>query len=250
MTEYKQKKILNVGDCTRYHAERQPERIATIYEDRETNYAQYDTYASQVANGLIALGIKPQERVAFLGKNSDLHAQLQMGTGKSNTVWTPVNWRLAAPEIQFIVDHCDARVLFVSEEYIGAIKSIRDQLPKLEHVFVLEGQTDEWPNFEAWRDSQDTTDPMVPVDRQDVCFQLYTSGTTGRPKGVMLTNEGVFAAWGDEPPSQEILDFAERHLDGSGRKCHFAYDQPELPPLRQWRNVPERAWRWHFGDPS
>lgn len=206
MTEYKQKKILNVGDCTRYHAERQPEKIATIYEDRETNYAQYDTYASQVANGLIALGIKPQERVAFLGKNSDLHAQLQMGTGKSNTVWTPVNWRLAAPEIQFIVDHCDARVLFVSEEYVGAIKSIQDQLPQLEHVFVLEGQTDEWPNFEAWRDSQDTTDPMVPVDRQDVCFQLYTSGTTGRPKGVMLTNEGVFAAWGDEPPSQEILD--------------------------------------------
>jgi acyl-CoA synthetase (AMP-forming)/AMP-acid ligase II len=206
MTGYKQEKILSVGDSTRYHAERTPDKIATIFEDRETTYGEYDRYVSQVANGLIALGINPQDRVSYLGKNCDYHAQIQMGTGKSNTVITPVNWRLAAPEIQYIIDHSDARVLFVGEDFVGAIKSIRDQLPKLEHIICLEGPTDEWPGFAQWRDSQDDTDPMVPVDRQDICFQLYTSGTTGRPKGVMLTNEGVFSGFGDAPPSQEILD--------------------------------------------
>jgi len=206
MTEYKQAKILSVGDSTRYHAERTPDKIATIFEDREVNYTDYDRYCSQVANGLIVLGVKPQDRVAFLGKNSDFHAQLQLGTAKANAVWTPVNWRLAAPEIQYIVDHCDARILFVGEDFVGAIKSIRDQLPKVEQIFVMEAPNGDWPGYQEWRDSQDDTDPMVPVDRQDICFQLYTSGTTGRPKGVMLTNEGVFAGFGDAPPSQEILD--------------------------------------------
>ena len=79
MPEYKLKEAFNVGDSARYHAERTPDKIATIYEDRVTTFAQLDRYGNQVANGLIKLGVKPQERVGYYGKNTDYHPQILSG---------------------------------------------------------------------------------------------------------------------------------------------------------------------------
>ena len=75
---------------------------------------------NRVANGLKALGVKPHERIAYLGKNSDIYFELLLGAMKANVVMAPVNWRLAAPEIAFIVADCKAPVLFVGPELRGA----------------------------------------------------------------------------------------------------------------------------------
>ena len=116
MPEYKLKEAFNVGDSARYHAERTPDKIATIYEDRVTTFAQLDRYGNQIANGLIKLGVKPQERVGYYGKNTDFHPQILSGVSKANAVLVPVNWRLAPPEVQFVLDDADVKVLFVSSE--------------------------------------------------------------------------------------------------------------------------------------
>ncbi len=75
---------------------------------------------NRVANGLKALGVRPHERIAYLGKNSDIYFELLIGAMKANVVMAPVNWRLAAPEIAFIVADCKAPVLFVGPELRGA----------------------------------------------------------------------------------------------------------------------------------
>jgi acyl-CoA synthetase (AMP-forming)/AMP-acid ligase II len=165
--------------------------IAFEFEGRQTSFAEFDDLTNRVANALIALGVRQCERIAYLGKNSDVYFELLLGAMKANVVMTPVNWRLAAPEIAFIVADCKAPVLFVGPECVAQLRSIRDQLPELRLVIATEGGAPEWQDYAGWRDAQAASDPRVGIDRQDVAIQLYTSGTTGKPKGAMLSHANL-----------------------------------------------------------
>jgi acyl-CoA synthetase (AMP-forming)/AMP-acid ligase II len=84
-----------LGDIPRYWANKRPDHACTVFQDRVTTQADFDRYSSQVANGIIEAGVKPQSRVGFLGKNSDLYFQLLFGAAKANAVVVGINWRLA-----------------------------------------------------------------------------------------------------------------------------------------------------------
>jgi len=163
---------------------------ATVFEfeGRSTSFAQLDVHTNQIANGLIALGVKPHERIAYLGKNSDLFFELLLGAMKANVVMAPVNWRLAGPEIAYIVEDCKAAVLFVGPEFVDQVRSIKSQIPSVRHIMTTEGGAPDWTDVPAWRDTQSKDDPGVAITPNDVAIQLYTSGTTGRPKGAMLSH--------------------------------------------------------------
>jgi acyl-CoA synthetase (AMP-forming)/AMP-acid ligase II len=181
----------NLADMVRVLARSRGKEIALEFEGRQTSFAEFDVLTNRVANALIALGVRPRERIAYLGKNSDVYFELLLGAMKANIVMTPVNWRLAAPEIAFIVADCKAPVLFVGAECVAQVRSIRKQLPELRVVIVTEGDAAEWQSYEAWRDAQDASDPKVEISRSDVAIQLYTSGTTGKPKGAMLSHANL-----------------------------------------------------------
>jgi acyl-CoA synthetase (AMP-forming)/AMP-acid ligase II len=205
MPEYRIKQAFNVGDSVRYHAERTPDKVATIFEDRITTFAQVDRYSNQIANGLARLGVGRQERVGYYGKNSDYHPQIMAGVNKLNAVLVPVNWRLAPPEVQYVMDNADVKVLIVGREFAGLVETLIDNLPRLETVLVMDGPYKNWGDFAEWRDAQDATDPGIEVKPRDVYVQLYTSGTTGKPKGVMIPNDAAYLGWTGEPPDPEPL---------------------------------------------
>jgi fatty-acyl-CoA synthase len=175
-------------DVVRNQARVQGDDIAFDFEGRITRFADFDRRTNQVANALKALGIAPGERIAYLGKNSDSYFELLVGAMKANIVMVPVNWRLAGPEVAFIVEDCKAPVLFAGPEFISLIRGIRAQLPSVRHVITTEGGASEWQDFTAWRDAQSTDEPHVAIGPQDIALQLYTSGTTGKPKGAMLSH--------------------------------------------------------------
>ena len=95
----------------RERAKSRGDAIAFEFEGRQTSFAEFDVNTNRVANALVALGVKPGERIAYLGKNSDIYFELLLGAMKAGIVMAPVNWRLAGPEVAFIVDDCKAPVL-------------------------------------------------------------------------------------------------------------------------------------------
>jgi fatty-acyl-CoA synthase len=185
--------IRSLADLARVQATRQPDAIAFHFEGRETTFAAFHAQSSQIAQALLAQGVKAGERVAYLGKNSDRYFEALVGAAKIGAVMTPVNWRLAGPEIVYILNDCAARVVFVGEEFTDAMQAIRPELAHAALFVLMEGAAPGFAAYDAFRDAQPAIDPGHQPALEDVCLQLYTSGTTGRPKGAMIPTRGIVA---------------------------------------------------------
>ncbi|QNE30891.1 fatty acid--CoA ligase [Sphingomonas sp. NBWT7] len=162
------------GEALARHAVERPDQVALRFEDRVTDYATFDAHASQIANGLIAMGMRKGDRIAYLGKNSDWAVELALGVARAGMILVPVIWRLAPAEVNSILADSGAEILFVEPAF--------ERLFPVPTVIVLDN------GFAQWRDAQSAVPPAVSVDEDDVVLQLYTSGTTGAPKGVMLSH--------------------------------------------------------------
>lgn len=185
--------IQTLADIPRHHARIRGTLTAQIFAGRQTTFAEFDRRTSQVANGLIADGNRPQARVGFLGKNSDRYFELLFGACKANVVVVGINWRLAVPEIAYILNDAECETLFIGAEYTALANVLQKECPRLRHIIAMDGDHPAWPAFDSWRGSRDDTDPRVPTAADDDVVQLYTSGTTGHPKGVQLTNANFHA---------------------------------------------------------
>ncbi|MCE9521930.1 MAG: long-chain-fatty-acid--CoA ligase [Alphaproteobacteria bacterium] len=182
-----------LSDISRQQAKKRGNSVAMHFQGRDTTYAALDKQTSQVANGLIALGQKPDARIGYMGMNSDTYFEVLLGAFKSNTVIVGVNWRLAGPEIVYVMNDAGCEVIFVGAEFAPMIEAIKKDCPKLKHIIALDGGHATWPAYFAWRDKQSDKDPHLPTKQDDDAIQLYTSGTTGNPKGVQLTNGNYMA---------------------------------------------------------
>ena len=173
----------------------QPERVAITFKTKETTYDQLVNHSWQVANGLLELGAARQERIAHLAKNSPEFFEIFIGASASAHATAGINWRLAGPEILQILNSTENSVLFVGQDFYKTIESIEDGLTHIKHIIALEGGHPRWTDYTSWRDQQSSTRPDVALEADDDILQLYTSGTTGLPKGVQLTNEGYVNAF-------------------------------------------------------
>ncbi len=203
----------SLTDVFRVQARARSQATAQIFGDRATTYAELDRRASQVANGLIARGARPGTRVGYLGKNSDLFFELLLGALKARVVLVPVNWRLAPPEAAAILADAGVDTMFVGPCYAQMAEAIARAGHATRDRVSMDGADPDWPDFATWRDAQPDADPMPPAAREDTAIQLYTSGTTGLPKGVELTNGNYLAlmsAWeevgfGEIGPADVVL---------------------------------------------
>ena len=184
-----------LADIPRMGRTRFGNQTAQVFEDRRTSYAQLDDYASQVANGMIGLDIKPDDRVGFMGKNSDWYFEIMLGSAKASAVMVGVNWRLAGPEVEYVLNDAGVEVLFVGAEFYDLVESVKAGCPQLRQIIAVDGGHSEWQSYVDWRDAQDVTDPRLNIAGDADVIQLYTSGTTGHPKGVQLTNDNYLAVF-------------------------------------------------------
>lgn len=175
-----------IGDIPGTFAQSQPDAVVFSFEGRDTTFAQLDQHTNQVANALLAAGVKKGDRVCYLGKNSDHYFEVFLGAAKMGAVMTPIGWRLAAPEIAYIVNDSAAPFLFVGPEFTDVARKVLEDAPKVKTVIAMEDGVADWQSFEAFRDAASATPVKADLSSSDIAIQLYTSGTTGRPKGAML----------------------------------------------------------------
>ena len=176
------------------------------------SFAELDRRSSQVANALTGAGIGRGQRVAVLDKNSPAFFELLFGCAKIGAVLVGLNWRLSAPEIASILADADVAGLFVGAEQVDRIAS------ELAPWTVLMGSA-----YDDWLGAASAVDPLVPGDSGDVVLQLYSSGTTGRPKGAMITNANLAftvqmaaGAWAMTADSVNLVPSPLFHIGGAG----------------------------------
>jgi acyl-CoA synthetase (AMP-forming)/AMP-acid ligase II len=167
--------VTTLAGLLRWRARRHPDLAAVAYEGRYTTYEELDGSSSRLAAGLVEkLGVRPGDRIAILDKNSDRYLALIFAIAKAGAVMVPVNWRLRAPEVAQVVGNAEPVALVTSDEFRASTTEVTG--PVLGFDEVPEGDADPGADIE-----------------NGVAWQLYTSGTTGLPKGARLTSRNLFA---------------------------------------------------------
>ena len=187
--------VTTLADVTRTQAAKRGAETALIIDDRRISFAQLDTEATRIANKLISEGAHAQERVGFLCKNSEHFFSFLFGCCKARLTLAPYNFRQAAPEIAFVLKDSGARTFVVGPDFAEIAEKAVAGLEAKPKMIALGFERPGFTPYAAWIADADTRDPLIKVDAQDDVVQLYTSGTTGHPKGVQLTSANYLSAF-------------------------------------------------------
>ena len=168
-----------------------PEKIALIEGERQYTFREFADRTYRMGNALLDMGLNKGDRVAILSKNSIENAESYFSIPNAGLVLVMLNFRLAMPEIITILEDSEAGVLMVNEEYLDLIPEMKSMLSSVKHyVFIGEesGTPEGWYNYETMIQESSPEIPPVEVIEDDLAALMYTSGTTGAPKGCMATH--------------------------------------------------------------
>jgi fatty-acyl-CoA synthase len=174
-------------------------RARRIYGDREAvvdgelrfTYTEFFERCDRWSAALQSFGIRPGDRVATIAPNT--HAQLESfyAVPQTGAVLVPINYRLSAGDFAYIINHSGARIVCVHRDYLDSVESVRSQLPQVEHFVALEGSQEGWLDYEATLAAASGHFEPPTINESDLISINYTSGTTARPKGVMITHRNA-----------------------------------------------------------
>lgn len=168
------------------------EREAVVDGDLRFTYAQFLDRCDQWSSALQGLGVKQGDRVAYIAPNTHSHLEAYYAVPQIGAVLVPINYRLLPADFEYIINHCGAKIVCAHPDYIEAIDSIRDKLTNIEHFVALEGSGDGWMDYETALAAESPDFAEVDIDENDLLTINYTSGTTARPKGVMITHRNAY----------------------------------------------------------
>lgn len=182
--------VTYIADHARRAAQEAPDDTAWVYEGREWTWAQAWESIQRTAGALRADGVGRGDRIAVVDKNNPAILQLVLGASLIGAATAIVNWRLAGDELDYTINDAGAKVLFVGQDLLEQVDVIRDRLTTVERQVVLGGENDE---FEAWQGAGEPLEQAEDSSVDDPIVIMYSSGTTGRPKGVVLTQRNLVA---------------------------------------------------------
>ena len=199
-----------------------PDATSMIFEGEHVTWSVLDARSTRVANALADAGVGNQERVVFIDKNGPAYFEVAFGTAKINSVLVAANWRLAGPELVYTINDAMAKVVIVGPDFVALMEQIASELTSVTKIVVV-GDHPKWESYEDFLATAGTTDPGATSAITDVSMQLYTSGTTGLPKGVMLTNTNLFTLfeevskyWRFDRDSINLVAMPLFHIGGCG----------------------------------
>ncbi len=206
---------VTVSSVIRTYAAERPRQVALVCGAVSLTWEELHARSNRVAAALRSLGVGAGDRVALLDKNGLEYFELLFATAKLGAVLVAVNWRLTAGEVGYIVADAQAKVLVFGKEFAGLVGELAGT--EVGTRLEIGGP------YEGWRDGAEERDPGVVQDGSDIAFQVYSSGTTGHPKGVLLSHDNVFSLmavsreiWGLDAGSVNMVALPLFHVGGGG----------------------------------
>jgi long-chain acyl-CoA synthetase len=214
--------IESLADVVRVHGANHGDRPALTAMERTVTFGELDERSNQVAQALAAGGAGHGDRIGFLDKNTPEFFEVMFGCAKLGAVLVPVNWRLAGSEIAAIINDSESKTLIVGSGFTTLADSIAPDLASVTSVVVI-GEDAAHLTYDEWLSKHSSIDMGAKWSPEDVVLQLYTSGTTGEPKGVMLTNHNLMSllplggpTLGLAMESVNLVAMPLFHIGGSG----------------------------------
>lgn len=186
---------LNLGQVLKVNARKFPNTIALKDKDRSFTYPEVNKRVNRLSHSLLSLGLKKGDKVAVFLENCIEIVEVYLATAKTGLVIVPINFRLIDKDVQYIANNSDARAFIVHDEFTSTIDSIKQNLKEIkpERYIVVGEERERYKEYESFIKDASDSEPKTIVEPKDTWVLLYTSGTTGRPKGVVRSHESYTA---------------------------------------------------------
>jgi acyl-CoA synthetase (AMP-forming)/AMP-acid ligase II len=182
---------MNVGTLFTKSARTYPERLAIVYGDYELTYRQANERINKLANVLLGLGIKKGENVAILLHNCPEFIETLFACFKVGIGTVPINFRLHPKECSFIIDNSEAVAVVFGDDFRDSLYALKNEMPRVKNYICITDPLEGMLQYKKLLEGQPPTFADVDVERNDLAWLFYTSGTTGQPKGAMLTHHNL-----------------------------------------------------------
>lgn len=185
--------MLLLGDLLRRNVPVRPDKVAVIFEETQLTYRQLNQRVNQFANALIRVGVKRGDRVGLLFTNSHDFEIIYFAVMKIGAILVPINFWYKGPEVQYVVDKSGVSTLILGQNFIEMIEAIRGELKTVRRYIMIGEKTPEGMlNYHHLLSTHPTDEPEVAIDENDPHLILFTSGTTGVPKGAVISQRNYF----------------------------------------------------------
>ena len=181
-------KTLALGEKLKQNADEFPDKVAVIWEDKKVTYKELNDRAARLANALISLGLQPGENVGVMLRNIPEYLVVICGLIKAGLTHVPINWRFAAPEVEYVINNSKSKAIIFSDDFLDKIDPIKDNLPDLpkgNYLFYGDNPPEGMKKYEDLLANAKNSEPGIEINDISPYFIGYTSGTTGRPKGAV-----------------------------------------------------------------
>ena len=186
---------MNLGQQLKMNAKKYPDTLALKDEERRFTYPETNQRVNRLAHSLLSLGLEKGEKVAVFMENSIEIVEIFLATAKTGIIIVPINFRLVAPEVEYILNNSDAKALVVDAEFAPMIDTIKERLPNIPagNYIAVGAACDGYREYEAFFAKASAAEPVAHVEAEDTWILIYTSGTTGKPKGVVRSHASHIA---------------------------------------------------------
>ncbi|MDY6856589.1 MAG: fatty acid--CoA ligase [Thermodesulfobacteriota bacterium] len=191
-----------LGDILKRSAKLYSDKTAVVFKKERLSYKEIDYRVKRLAKGLLSRGVQKGDRVGLLEHPCPRYIELYTAVPKIGAVFVPLNCRLAGKELEYIINDAEIKVLIINREFLEVIGSIRANLKTVIHFLCMDGATRGMDAYEELIAEFPIELPQILIDDDEIAVQMYTSGTTGKPKGVMLTHKNLISMY-----MSRIIDF-------------------------------------------
>jgi long-chain acyl-CoA synthetase len=183
--------MYTLGDIPRKGFAIHRNRVAMVFDNRNITYGELEDRVNRLANVLLGLGLKKGDRVTIMAENTFKYIEVYFGAAKAGLSVTPLNYRLSDKELAYIINDSEATVFFTGDGQEQRTIGLKSDLKAIRHWVSLDNEVEGFMFHEDLLAKASGIDPMVDVDENEVAILMYTGGTTGLPKGVMLSHRNL-----------------------------------------------------------